>query len=270
MDRPFQLFLFSTNPALIREAVAAGIAGVVIDWERAGKLDRQLHANTEINQQTVDDLHAARAATEARILCRINPFGGTSEREIEDAVAAGADEILLPMVRSVEEVAATLRLARDRCGVGILVETVSAVQCAQALGRLPLSRVYVGLNDLMIDRGHSNIFTALLDGTVERVRSAFSVPFGVAGLTLVQQGSPVPCRLLIAEMARLDCQFTFLRRSFHRDRVGHRLGREIPLILQALAAAGQRRPDDVAWDRRALDETLQRVLFERTAGLKIS
>jgi hypothetical protein len=240
MNRPFELFLFSTNPQTIRETIAAGAAGVIVDWERAGKLERQRHADTEINEQTLGDLHAVRAATSARVLCRINPFGRTTEWEIEEAIGGGVDEILLPMVRGVEEVGVTLDLVRGRCGVGILVETVDAVEHAAMLGRLPLSRVYVGLNDLMIDRGETSIFAAVLDGTVARVRSLFNVPFGFAGLTLVDGGFPVPCRLLIAEMARLDCSFTFLRRSFHRDIRGRATGEEIPRILQAIAAAADR------------------------------
>jgi hypothetical protein len=268
--RPFELFLFSANPAVIRDAVAAGVSGIVIDWENAGKVSRQHRADTEINAQTIDDLRNARAATRARIVCRINAFGATTAVEIEEAIAAGADEILLPMVRTPDEVIAALGLAGERCGVGILVETIDAVQCAPALARLPLSRVYVGLNDLMIDRGHDSIFTAFLDGTIERVRAAFTAPFGVAGLTLVDRGSPVPCRLLIAEMARLDCHFTFLRRSFHRDMAGRRAGREVSLILEAVAAARRREPGGIARDRRELDDTLQRVLGERTAGLQIS
>ena len=37
---------------------------------------------------------------------------------------------------------------------------------AADLCRLPLTRVYVGLNDLSIDRGLANIFTSVADGTV--------------------------------------------------------------------------------------------------------
>lgn len=270
MNRLFDLFLFSTNPREIREAVAAGIGGVVVDWEQAGKADRQHHADTEINRQTVEDLRIARASTRATIVCRINPVGGTTEREIEDAIAAGADEILLPMVRSVKEVGAAIRIARERCGVGILVETVEAAAAADGLARLPLSRVYVGLNDLMIDRGHTNIFTAVLDGTVERIRSHFSVPFGFGGLTMVERGFPVRCRLLIAEMARLDCRFSFLRRSFHRDMAGHRPGDEIPRILEAFAIATRRRSDEIVRDRVELTDTINRMLFERPARLEIA
>ena len=92
-----------------------------------------------------------------------------------------------------------------RCGVGVLVETVAAVEAVEELALLPLSRVYVGLNDLSIDRGTASLFDAIADGTVERVVSAFDVPFGFGGLTEPELGDPVPCRLLIAEMARLRC-----------------------------------------------------------------
>lgn len=262
MSTRFELFLFSTSPPAVCEAVAAGVSGVVIDWEQNGKAHRQRDADTEINTQTVEDLKAVRAATTARVLCRINPIGATSGREIDDAVAAGADEILLPMVRTVEEVRLALDLARDRCGVGILVETVAAVDRAEALAGLPLSRVYVGLNDLTIDRGGRCIFSAVLDGTVERIREKFAVPFGFAGMTMVHRGFPLPCRLLIAEMARLGCDFTFLRRSFHRDIQGHVPGREVPNMLWAVAAATRRSQDDIERDRCELHGAIRQAMME--------
>ena len=133
------------------------------------------------------------------------------------------------------------------------------------LGRLPLSRVYVGLNDLMIDRGGSSIFTAVLDGTVARVRSAFSVPFGFAGLTVVDGGFPVPCRLLIAEMARLGGSFTFLRRSFHRDIRGRAIGEDVPRILQALSSAAHRSAATVERDREELNAAITCACLDRQA-----
>ena len=265
MTRPFELFLFSTDARTIRDAIAGGAAGVIVDWERAGKAERQRDADTEINEQTIEDLHAVRAATRARVLCRINPFGVTTEEEIENAIGAGVDEILLPMVRTVEEVSVTLDVVGRRCGVGILVETVDAVEQAPRLARLPLSRVYVGLNDLMIDRADTSIFTAMLDGTVSQIRSTFDLPFGVAGLTVVDRGYPIPCRLLIAEMSRLECNFTFLRRSFHRDVRGRALDEEIPRILHAVSAASRRSVAAVERDREELNAAICRARFEQSA-----
>ena len=75
---------------------------------------------------------------------------------------------------------------------------------AVELARRPLSRVYVGLNDLRIDRGSNELFEPLVDGTVEYVRNCVRGPrFGVAGLTVPHLGSPVPSRLLAAELTTL-------------------------------------------------------------------
>lgn len=248
----FELLLFSTDPQFIRMATTGGVAGVVVDWERNGKSARQRYADTQISHDTPEDLRRVRAATRARVLCRVNSLHEGTAQEVEEAVAAGADEILLPMVRAVRDVEEVLSHVGGRCRVGILVETVEATREAAMLAGLPLSRVYVGLNDLAIERGHENIFTAVVDGTVERLRASFDAPFGFGGLTLPERGHPVPCRLLIGEMARLDCHFSFLRRSFHRDVAGHDAAREIARIHESVARARGRNSEEVARDRSEL------------------
>ena len=265
---PIDLFAFSTCPRFVRRIAAAGAAGVVVDWERRRKHRRQAGVDTEINADTPDDLAAVRAATSGRVLCRVNGWDRWTPGEIDLAVALGADEVLLPMVRRPEEVHGALQRADGRCGVGILVETTDAVRRVDELVRFPLSRVYVGLNDLMIDRGGACLFTALVDGTVERVRQAAGaagIAFGVAGLTVPEAGRPVPCRLLLGELARMGVDFTFLRRSFHADTAGRVLAVEVPRIVGAAAAARRREPAQVTAERAEL-EALVGILDEEQAG----
>ncbi len=238
-----QLFLFTVDPAWGRDVVAAGAAGIVVDWERRGKHRRQAGEGTQINGDTLEDLVRMRAATDGRLVCRVNAAGPWTAREVDDAVAAGADEVLLPMVRTPDEVDRTLDLVGGRCGLGILVETQDAVDRAAELARRPLSRVYVGLNDLRIDRRSDQLFRPLVDGTVDAVRAAVPVPFGVGGLTLPGGGFPVPGDLLAAELVRLRTDFTFLRRSFTADMAGRDPFTEVPRLLAALAdLAGADRP----------------------------
>jgi hypothetical protein len=262
--------LFSRCPAFIRQAVAAGIDAVLIDWEYTGKERRQASADTQINHDTVDDLRRVRACTDALVVCRINGRGEAmmwevgqpieaeaSEPlpptdEIEQAIGAGADELLLPMVRTVEEVELVLDQVAGRCGVGILIETLEAVELVEELARLPLSRVYVGLNDLAIERKSQNIFIPLIDGTLERIRQPFHVPFGFGGVTVPDRGYPIPCRLLIGELARLKCNFSFLRRSFHADIQGRDLAVEVPRIHDAISEAFRWPPDVMAQNRSEL------------------
>jgi hypothetical protein len=88
------------------------------------------------------------------------------------------------------------------------------------------------------------------------VRRACPVPFGFGGLTLPDRGAPVPCRLLIAEMARISARFSFLRRSFLRDITGRSLQVEVPRLLEAISTAADRTHEEIRRDR---DELLSAV-----------
>jgi len=260
----FELALFASDPAVVAEAVPAGVPSVVVDWEHEGKAARQAFADTEVNNHTVEHLRAMRALTGARVICRINAFGSGTPEEVEQAVD-GADELLLPMVTTPEEVERTLDLVDGRAGLGILVETSAAVAAADELAQLPLSRVYLGLNDLSIDRGTATIFAPLVDGTLDEVREHFAgVRFGFGALTLPDAGSPIPCRLLLGELARLRCDFTFLRRSFYRDVAGCDVGVEVARIHAAVRASFARDEEAVARDRSELVDCLA-ALGERDA-----
>ncbi|SEO38088.1 aldolase [Trujillonella endophytica] len=228
------LLLFTVDAAWGRDVVAAGAAGIVVDWERRGKARRQRGEGTQINADTVEDLARMRGATDGRLLCRINGFGPWTAGEVADALAAGADELFLPMVRGTDEVDRTLDLVDGRCGLGILVETQDAVDRAAALARRPLSRIYVGLNDLRIDRRSTELFRPLVDGTVDAVRAEVAQPFGVGGMTLLEGGSPVPGLLLAADLVRARTDFTFLRRSFTADMAGRDPFVEVPRLLAGL------------------------------------
>lgn len=259
---PLELYLFTVDPVRADRVVRAGAAGVIVDWEHRGKERRQEGEGTEVNAHTPADLARVRAATRGRVLCRVDAAGAHTAAQVELAVALGADEVLLPMVRRPADVDLALDAAGGRCGVGILVETQDAVERVGELTRRPLSRVYLGLNDLRIDRGSTSLFDPLLDGTADAVRSCVRAPFGVAGLTRVGAGSPVPTRLLAAELARLGASFTFLRRSFTADVAVQEMDVEVPRMLTDVELLRTRRPEQVVADRAQL---IAAAAGERTA-----
>jgi hypothetical protein len=246
------LYLFTTDPSYAREALAAGIDGLVVDWEHLGKRQRQSGADTEVNRDTVEDLVRLRHSIDAPVLVRIHGAGETSAREVEEAIGGGATEILLPMVRRVDDVERVLELIDGRCGLGILIETADAVRIAADLCALPLARVYVGLNDLSIDRGIANIFTSVADGTVEKVRRECGRPFGFGGLTHPDGGAPIPCRLLVSEMVRLECAFSFVRRSFRRDAQRYGVVELVRALREEIDAACERSRAELLANRDAL------------------
>ena len=246
-----------------RGAIALGVDGIIVDWECHQKKARQAGADTQINRHTLADLISVRSCTGSPIICRINGFGPTTDVEIEQAIDSGANEILLPMVRTVREVETVLNRVAGRCDVGILIETVAATYIAGQLSALPIKRVYVGLNDLSIERRSQNIFIPLVDGLLESIRGRITRSFGFGGLTLPNCGFPIPCSLLMGEMARLDCHFSFLRRAFHNDIAGRDLGVEISNIRAALKAAAERTNRVVEYERKQLSTAIQSWITRR-------
>lgn len=255
-----ELMLFESSPDGAKAVLPHGIRNFMLDWEYLGKVERQEGFDTEITPSDALGLKAVAAIPSAVAWCRINRYGSHTADEIERALEAGAYGIFLPMVTSPKEVEVLLRCINGRSNVGILVETQAALFCATDLAAFPLDRVYFGLNDFAISRGGGSIFDALLDGSVESARDIFSeTMFGFGGVTAMDAGSPVPCARLVEEMARLDCQFSFLRRSFRRD--VHRLGAAelVSGVQDHWQYCKGRSDDEVQRDRQSLLRVLEEV-----------
>lgn len=270
-----ELQLFYNGPASLEVAVAGGIDAIVVDCEEAGKRERQQGHDTEINRwQPTDCEQVRRLAPSVRVLCRIDSIRNAGKAAIEQALvaaAAGAHEVLLPMVDRVEEIERVLEALGGRAELGAMIETEGGVALAAEIDALPLRRVFVGLNDLMIERRSKHLFEHLLDGTVEQVRSRIRrLDLGFGGMTLPDRGHPVPCRLLVAELARLQCRFTFLRRSFYRDLAGSGLdpATAVGRMRAAWAQAIGRTDEEIEADREELWSILRQVVHGGTEQMR--
>lgn len=251
----FGLFLFHSEPGYVRAACAAGVTGIVVDWEKSGKHARQSGYDTQINDAGLDDLRRVReAASGTRVICRLNGFDAPQTCiELEAAVSAGADEVLLPMVRAVADVQQVIGWARGRCGVGIMVECLETLDILPLLGQLPLARAYIGLNDLQIAQKSSHLFVPIANGLVAQICTTLAnIPVGFGGLTLPDHGHPIPSHLLMREMTRLNTHFSILRRSFLADVSQENLPLGLAQIRQAMTSFSERAPEDTARDFDAL------------------
>ena len=247
------LVLFEHLPERVRHARLAGISSFLVDCEHRGKQDRQAGYDTEVNRDDPADLAGIKACPGTTAFLRIDRHGDDTRRQVDVAIHHGADVVLLPLVTTPAEVADFLRHVAGRCRVGILVETDSACRCVKQLAEFPLDFVYVGLNDLMISRDSHDLFAPILDGTLDAVRDAFpTTRFGFGGATAVDRGSPIPCIMLLQEMARLACDFTFLRRSFKRDVTWEDMPGAVSRIHECWKALRARRPADVRSDHESL------------------
>jgi hypothetical protein len=247
---PLEVVLFAADRKWVRRGLAAGIESFLVDWECRGKQHRQRSADTEVSCGNAADLGRLASFRIPRRYCRINPWGPWTRDEVERALEAGTTDLFLPMVRRPRDVEATARWIGGRCRFGLLVETREALDCLRDLAAQPVDFVYVGLNDLAISLGSTSIFDSLIDGTVDRVRDAFdAIPFGCGGVTAIDKGCPIPARLLLAELARLGCRFSFGRRSFRRDMADRDLTREMPRIQHAWYELLRRSAAEIDADR---------------------
>jgi len=260
LPETIELVVVEHDTTRVRALAASGARTFLVDWEYRHKDARQQGFDTEIRPGTPADLSAVTAVPDVSAWCRINALHPGTLAEVDSAIAGGAAGIFLPMVVAPSEVERLLELVNDRASVGILVETVAALAAIRELATLPLDRVYFGLNDFAISRGGGSIFRALIDGSVEQAREAFAgTAFGVAGLTAPDGGCPIPCRRLIQEMARLDCTFSFLRRSFFRDLATRRADAMIAGIHDAWRESIARDAATVAGDHAALCEIVREL-----------
>ncbi|MGA1769905.1 MAG: aldolase [Steroidobacteraceae bacterium] len=267
------LHLFYNGPESPALAVAGGIDALIVDCETLGKRERQRGYDTEINLWQPRDCEQVRiAAPTLRVICRLDSFRTVGSKVLDQAhvaVLAGAHEVILPMVDTIDEVRSLLDAIAGRAEVGVMIETEGAIAIVDQLDNLPLRRAFFGLNDLMIERRSRHLFEGVLDGSVERLRPhCRRLAFGFGGMTLPEGGHPVPSRLMIAELARMRCDFTFLRRSFYRDVVAAGLdpAASVARMRRAWTAARARPEAAVAADHAELRAILERVVQGVKAG----
>jgi hypothetical protein len=260
-----ELLVFHRSLAQDIGCIEGGADGIIVDLETRGKSDRQQGYNTQINHHSINDIVQLKETTNSYVICRINSLNNHSKHEIDNVIAAGADEILVPMIKTESDVEHILAFIDNRIKMGILIETKEAVNIAHYLDQYRLSRIYVGLNDLHISRQSISIFSAFIDGTVEKIRQSINnTPFGFAGLTIPGKGDPLAVEHITHELARLNSNFTFLRRSFFNDTENKHAAIEIPRILEAFKQAKKRSTSTVQYDQQKLHQAIHSILLKIT------
>jgi hypothetical protein len=217
--------MYITNdPAVARIAEASGVDRIFIDMEYIGKGDRQGGMDTVQSHHTPEDIARVKGAvTKAKLMVRVNPIHeatanyGSSKEEIDAAIEAGADILMLPYFKTPEEVAEFVRLVDGRAVTLPLVETPEAAErIHEILAVEGIDEIFVGLNDLSLGYGMKFMFQLLADGTVERLCNAFrdkGIPYGFGGIAAIGQGL-LPAERVIAEHYRLGSECVILSRSF--------------------------------------------------------
>lgn len=214
-------YIFITNdPALAQFAQSAGVQRIMVDLEVDGKQERQGHLDTLISQHCFADIQPIKAVlSSTELIVRLNPLGPNSQSEIEQALAAGADILMLPMFHSADQVAVFCSMVDGRAGVMPLVETYAAAQDIAGVAAVPgVTEVFIGLNDLHLDMQLQFMFETVASGLVEELINqvhAVGKPCGFGGIARVGEGL-IPGEMVLAEHVRLGSSGVILSRTFHR------------------------------------------------------
>lgn len=216
----FNLMLITNDCDLAGYAVKSGVSRIFVDLEVNGKFERQGHLDTLISKHSMSDVEKIRKAVpNTELLVRLNPYYDGSHQEIEQAISAGADLLMLPMFTTVEEIKEFSQSINGRAKFVPLVETAAAAECLSKVVMVKgVSEVYIGLNDLHRDLGLNFMFeplaNGLLDSLVETIKQS-GLPFGFGGVARIGEGN-LPAELILAEHVRLGSSCVILSRTFHR------------------------------------------------------
>lgn len=211
--------MYITNkPEVALIAQKYGVDRIWVDLEFLGKEERQHGLNTVKSQHTINDIKNIKPfLTTSEMLVRINHWYDGSINEIHEVVNAGADIIMLPYWKTVEEVKNFVKAVNGRCKTTLLLETKEAVECIDEVLKFGgFDEIHIGLNDLHLSYGLTFMFELLSNGTVEMLCEKFKsagIPYGFGGIAKLGDGL-LPAEKIIMEHYRLGSSRAILSRTF--------------------------------------------------------
>lgn len=222
--------VIENNLEKIKQYIDAGVERVMIDLELLDKIKRQEGLDSFITDHTIDDVAKTRSLIDSQnqsekteLMVRINHYNENSNQEIMDAIKAGADIIMLPFIKNISEVRSTINIIQDidsNIKFIPLIETIYSFDNLEEICKLPhITEIYLGLNDLHIERKINFMFELLTDGSVERfanIANKYNVIFGFGGIAAPNIGA-IKAEDLIAIHAYLGSSMVILGRSFKNN-----------------------------------------------------
>ena len=221
---PLKLMYITNRPDVAKIAEENGVDRIFVDMEYIGKAERQGKMDTVQNHHTIEDVRNVRAVlNKAELLVRLNPIHnateeyGSSEDEINAVIDAGADIVMLPYFKTIEEIYRFITAVSGRVKTMLLLETKEAVAITDVILTMKgIDEIHIGLNDLCISYGKTFMFELLTDGTVERLCRKMELAnkfYGFGGIASLGRGM-VPAEMIIKEHYRLGSHMAILSRSF--------------------------------------------------------
>lgn len=263
-------YMYITNDTeLAKVIVQKGVKRIFIDWEVNGKQERQGHLDTVMSKHSHEDaVQMRKAVPKAELMIRLNPFYEGTAKEVEQAVDAGADLVMLPMFSTLEEVRALSDMVDGRVGIVPLFETPAALKIVKDVAQLPsIHEIYVGLNDLHLALGLDFMFEPLVLGMLDDVAlcaKEAGLRFGFGGIARADEGD-VSGAMVLGEHLRLGSSSAILSRTFYRvkedkEDVGFVFHREIEKLRRVEALLSNRSEQELQRDFEIFTQAVLNVV----------
>lgn len=215
---PLTLMYITNNTEVGKIAEEAGVDRIFIDLETLGKEERQPNMDTVKSTHQIEDVGKMKNSLQkAELLVRVNKMNPNSPKEIEKVIDQGADIVMLPYFKTLEEIKTFLQIAAGRVKTNLLVETPEAVEKLDDILAVPgIDEIHIGLNDLHLGYHRKFMFELLADGTVEEICVKIKrkgIKYGFGGIASIGKGL-LPAEHIIKEHYRLGSELVILSRSF--------------------------------------------------------
>lgn len=214
-----KLMYITNNEKIAKIAEQSGVDWIFIDLEINGKEDRQGHLDTVISRHHMSDVKKIKSVlTEAELLVRTNPLYENSQNEIDEIIDSGADIVMLPYFKTINEVETFIKIVDSRTKTMLLLETPEAVINLDGILEVEgIDYIHIGLNDLHLGYNKKFMFELLADGTVEKVSKKIKnkgIKYGFGGIAKLGKGN-LSSEYIIGEHRRLGSCMAILSRSFY-------------------------------------------------------
>ena len=213
-----KLMYITNNIDVALIAQKYGVDRIWVDLETLGKEKRQGGYDSVKSHHKISDIALIKPYLHtSEMMVRINKWNDDSVSEIDSVIKAGADIIMLPYWKTIDEVKLFIDAVDYRCKTMLLLETKEACDIIDDVLKLPgIDEIHIGLNDLHLSFDKDFMFELLTDGTVEmlcgKIQNA-GLPYGFGGIAKIGNGA-VPAEMIILEHYRLGSTRAILSRSF--------------------------------------------------------
>ena len=248
-------YMFITNDTEVAKICDEfGVDRIFVDMEWMGKAERQAHLDSIKSSHTIQDISKIKkVVSRSKVLARVNPVHEGTKEEVTNAINAGADIIMLPMARSVDDARVFLSAVNKNAVSVLLLETKDAVRDLDEILDVGFDEVHIGLNDLSLDYKIPFMFDLLANGVVENICTKLrkrSIPYGFGGVARAGAGK-LPAEYILMEHVRLGSTRAILSRSFCNtasmkeiSNIRETFSKELPKLRQIEKNCYSAQPED--------------------------